>query len=246
MIQRIYYEKIGILLPAYVDPRTKYRYYSAKQLLELDIIHLCIMLGIPLKELKTYTSPQGGIEIRKLLEDGKKVAEQRIAETRFHLEQIQYSLDNIQHMQEYQRQQGIYSREFPERILIVSDPFTNILDRKQVRKCSHSLHEYAHQNGLFPMLPAGMLIQYGAGGSTPIHRMFFGITNTQAEDSRILTLPSGLYQCAKACLDTHKDIKDRISHLFGSQEHTTVIVANIMPEKLSFQEIMTEIQLLAQ
>ena len=48
----LYYEKIGVLRPAYVDPHSKYRYYSPEQLIILDTILLAINLGIPLKNLK--------------------------------------------------------------------------------------------------------------------------------------------------------------------------------------------------
>ena len=49
-----YYERLGILTPAYVDPRTRYRYYAPEQLSVLDMILLCINLGIPLKQLAAY------------------------------------------------------------------------------------------------------------------------------------------------------------------------------------------------
>ena len=43
-----YYEKLGLLKPAYVEERTGYRYYSAEQVSVLNKILLCINLGIPL------------------------------------------------------------------------------------------------------------------------------------------------------------------------------------------------------
>lgn len=47
-----YYEKLGILIPAYINPETGYRYYSLEQIMILDTIILCVDLGIPLKDLK--------------------------------------------------------------------------------------------------------------------------------------------------------------------------------------------------
>ena len=55
-----YYEKMGLLVPAHVDPQTRYRYYSARQLVE-----------------KEYQTTSGTIEIRRLLEDGKRAAEKK-------------------------------------------------------------------------------------------------------------------------------------------------------------------------
>ena len=45
-----YYEKLGILIPAYVNPESGYRYYSLEQIMILDTIILCVDLGIPLKD----------------------------------------------------------------------------------------------------------------------------------------------------------------------------------------------------
>lgn len=42
-----YYEKLGILIPAYINPETGYRYYSLEQIMILDTIILCVDLGIP-------------------------------------------------------------------------------------------------------------------------------------------------------------------------------------------------------
>ena len=53
-----YYETIGILKPAYVDPSSGYRYYSPNQMIDLDVILTCIELGIPLKSLTDHKTPR--------------------------------------------------------------------------------------------------------------------------------------------------------------------------------------------
>ena len=62
-----YYERLGILIPAYTDPHTRYRYCTAEQLSILDMILLCINLGVPLKELKAYFDESGRFQNRCLL-----------------------------------------------------------------------------------------------------------------------------------------------------------------------------------
>ncbi len=64
-----YYEKLGILIPAYVNPENGYRYYSLEQIMVLDTIILCIDLGIPLKKLKEYVDDSGQLEFERLLKD---------------------------------------------------------------------------------------------------------------------------------------------------------------------------------
>ena len=45
-----YYERIGVLIPAYIAPDTGYRYYSLEQLVEMDMILMCLELDVPLRE----------------------------------------------------------------------------------------------------------------------------------------------------------------------------------------------------
>lgn len=235
-----YYEKIGLLTPNYVDPKTNYRYYTAKQLMELDVIHLCIMLGIPLKELKKYNTEKEGIEIRKLLEDGKKIAEERIAETKANLKQIEITLDNIDSLKAYENKNDKYIRKIRERKLVISESFEEI-DIHQIEKETRWIHKYAQNNKLYPILPAGMIIEFTKEGKAK-HRMFFEITNQEAKGEQIITLPEGDYLCTQTYLKATEDVKEIIKKTYGKQEHSIVIVSNMILEKLSYKEKIAEIQ----
>ena len=48
----IFYDKIGLFRPAYVDPENGYRYYSAAQLDYLDTICIMKKFGFSLDEIK--------------------------------------------------------------------------------------------------------------------------------------------------------------------------------------------------
>lgn len=50
----IFYDKIGLFRPAYVDPNNGYRYYSAAQLDFLDTILIMKKIGFSLKEIQTH------------------------------------------------------------------------------------------------------------------------------------------------------------------------------------------------
>ncbi len=66
-----YYDEIGILVPAYTNPDTGYRYYARSQMIILDIILLAIELGMPLKELEKYKDGDS-IDLEKLHLEAKK------------------------------------------------------------------------------------------------------------------------------------------------------------------------------
>lgn len=50
----IYYDKIGLFPPAYVDPGNGYRYYTAKQVDYLDTILIMKEMGFSLWEIQAH------------------------------------------------------------------------------------------------------------------------------------------------------------------------------------------------
>lgn len=47
-----YYDKVDIFKPEYVNPDNRYRYYSVKQICDLDIIKYLKHIGAPLEEIR--------------------------------------------------------------------------------------------------------------------------------------------------------------------------------------------------
>ena len=50
----LFYDKIGLIKPAFVDENNRYRYYSAKQMEVLDTISMLKEVGMPLAEIREY------------------------------------------------------------------------------------------------------------------------------------------------------------------------------------------------
>ena len=67
----IFYDKIGLFRPAYVDPNNNYRYYEAKQIDYLDTILIMKEMGFSLSEIqehmKNYTIDTSLVTLRKQL-----------------------------------------------------------------------------------------------------------------------------------------------------------------------------------
>ncbi len=90
-----YYDRIGILTPAYVDKVSKYRYYTREQLYLLDAIRLCLALGIPLRDLNRYVQEDHTVNLQNLLYDGKEMAEKRLREIQEALSTLQDTLAEL-------------------------------------------------------------------------------------------------------------------------------------------------------
>ena len=83
----IFYDKIGLFRPAYVDPATGYRYYSVGQLDYLDTICIMKKIGFSLDEIKahmkSYTIDNSIVAFRKQLDViGRKIEELQMLKSR--------------------------------------------------------------------------------------------------------------------------------------------------------------------
>lgn len=110
-----YYESIGLLKPAFIDPLTSYRYYDFAQTYRIELIRLSIDLGLPLKEFKAYVDEEENFHLSRFLDDG-------IAATQRSLESLQRRLNLLTKMKEeisvhkkYRESPEIYHRNIEEK-----------------------------------------------------------------------------------------------------------------------------------
>ncbi len=115
-----HYDDLGILVPAYINPETKYRYYSKNQIIILDIIQLCVALGIPLKKFKNYTLEDGSIDAKQMIVDAKIKALQVQKE----IEQKLYFLDSafaqFNDVDNGMQQKQSYTKQIPQRYFLTT------------------------------------------------------------------------------------------------------------------------------
>jgi DNA-binding transcriptional MerR regulator len=75
-----YYDEIGVLTPAYVNPNNGYRYYSLSQFEILSTIKYLRFLGIPLTEIIEHAMNRDPEAFIKLLKKQEKMTIQKIEE----------------------------------------------------------------------------------------------------------------------------------------------------------------------
>ncbi len=131
-----HYDDIGILVPAYVNKDSGYRYYSKNQIIILDIITLCVVFGIPLKQFKNYMLEDGSIDVQKMSEDAQVKAlevQEKLKQNLYFLNSVAEHFaefdENISHGQAYKRK--IKQRYFitipaPKDFGSIQDYWTNL------------------------------------------------------------------------------------------------------------------------
>ncbi len=203
-----YYDRIGILKPAFVNTETNYRYYTNDQLYLLDAITVCIRLGIPLKELNSYVE-NSSINLQKLLYDGKILAEQKIMDIHDCLETLQETLQNMaspvtglakipESRNGVLLPEGFYHNEIVARRMLTV-PLEEMDIPKYYGQYILKLFVTAQQMGTVVAYPSGVLHEYRNGKYQ--RHMFLTITgdapSSQNEDHTIRTIGEGDFACRR-------------------------------------------------
>ena len=89
-----FYDQIGLLRPARIDPRTRYRFYTAEQLKELSAIVELREAGVPLIDIRRLKGRNGlDHRWRQVLQDLRSSTERSLAQAARSLRWINYLLD---------------------------------------------------------------------------------------------------------------------------------------------------------
>lgn len=238
-----YYEKLGLLKPAYIDENNGYRYYSVEQVFLLNKIILCIQLGIPLKEMIEFFDENGNLQSQKLLEQGRTIAQKRIQEMQNNLDYIEYSLKNIEENKKISKATGVYERYFEERKVMITDYYTSFdsIEPKSSLAAISKIYKYAQERGMFPILPAGQIIQIDAEGQMRFC-FFLEVLNCKEMEEKIFTIPAGNYSCVQVELEPTFHFLKVINEHWQEGGAKTIIVNNVMLEKDDFESRPSELQ----
>lgn len=189
-----YYERIGALIPAYTDPETGYRYYTLEQLVEMDMILMCLELNIPLRDAEQYRQPNQTLDIRHLLQDGQQRALEKLAHLRNTMQQMEEALRRIEENQRYQEQEGVYRRHLRRR-LILREPFIPSGGELAFKQSSTKIFLRGQSLGLLPAFtfPIGLIARrQGDRINTDI---FLEVLQQEDGIANLEVLPEGDYLC---------------------------------------------------
>lgn len=214
-----YYERLGILVPAFVDPDTGYRYYSMQQMMDLDVVLTCIELGIPLKNLEKYQAgEEGKFDLMAFMEQGRSVAQQRIHAAQTVLMKIDTCLE------EAEAQKGIarelrarapreegpgsrrrsgsprsidgepYMRTMPKRTVLAMPLQAPVFDSKEYVRHMTTLYSLAKELGLVALYFQGLIGRVGEDGAACEWSSYLEVRSLDGETD----LPAELKGAAQA------------------------------------------------
>ena len=238
-----YYEKIGFLHPAYIDPDTKYRYYRSTRLNQLDVIMMCTNFGIPIKNLRQYIDADGQVAEKALLEDSMETARARIRSAEKDLERIRYMLDFIEENRPYLDKEGIYTRHIRQRLFATADCTGFQHDLKKTELVLYDLYDYCERHALLPMLPSGFMFLYHDGGVSV--KIYLECIGEIPGDADTFVIPEGDYQCMQYSFAGRRGTMDSVAaDSFDVHDNCIVILTKVLMENLSVRSVRSEVQFL--
>ena len=152
-----YYESIGILTPAYINPTSGYRYYSMNQMIDIDIITTCIELGIPLKSLTEYINPNGSLDFYALLKHGHTLAIERIHQSQAALARISSAMDEIEAQVQLQNATQPYVRTIKSHTALYTPYKLDEFRGPAYVQAITDLYTQAQHCGIVPLYVQGMI-----------------------------------------------------------------------------------------
>lgn len=216
-----YYDRIGVLKPAYIDPDTNYRYYTYPQLGVVDAIQTCVELDIPLKQFAGFIEDEGQeIHYARLLEQGKEMAEKKIRDIREGLKQIELFLQEIKRSEVLMSQdQPVFRDVRKKRYFTI--PLEKSISSDEYDKVWKNLYDEAISGGCSVGYETGLLYIYQ---KEEVRRyVFLEIISGGAKSQRILTLPAGRY--ISKCVEQTKieTAPEEFPELFANDNEKIVV-----------------------
>jgi len=227
-----YYDELGILKPVYINPETKYRFYSIEQLTTLPETKACTELDIPLKHFEEYKTKEGTVDLYKLVQTGELLAHQKIA----HLEQIILKLKSLSEylatIQKIRQVETPFYRQINKRSLVVSPFYGDISNEYDRIKSLTELYEKMKVHGITVLYQQGFLFKC-KDGKRGIPYSFLEVVNVSELDYDTIEIPSGKYQCEVFSFENIEQVYTKMLDNNISSEPSLVLFVDYLDDTQS-------------
>lgn len=190
-----YYDRIGVLKPAFIAPESGYRYYAVTQVYIAEIIRLCVELGIPLRELTEYVDTQEGIDFAALLDFGQNAAEGKLAQIERGLKFIVSLRAELTRLDACEQLTETYSRAFPARHFLVL-PYEKGQQDKEFPLALHRLFRLSTEEGAIPLYDYGLLHVFGPEDAEKY--IYLEVLAEGSPGGNRRQIPGGMFACMQA------------------------------------------------
>ena len=194
----IFYDKIGLFRPAWVDPSSGYRYYSASQLDYLDTILIMKKIGFSLQEIRAHMQHYDLDSSLAMLRRQLDVIDQKVAELRLIRSRVRSRCEQMEAARAHcaPAPGPVELEDAPEQYLLcrpVQPPYT----LREISIATKQCFADSFDEGLPVFFQCGVVVpieRVRAGRCTEASLAFLPIERTDRAEN-ILRLPAGRRAC---------------------------------------------------
>ncbi len=237
-----YYEKLGILPPAYIDTETGYRYYTYRQMRIVEALQYCVELDIPLKKFSEFVEG-GQIHYAALMAYGRQVTEEKLRSIRERQRFLEDMAKGLSHARNCAQQQNMVAF-FPDKY-IYTIPYDGSQSGGAFQSAMVRLINDLESNGLKAGYDNGVLLHVRDGVWKSY--CFVDIKRTDRNLSRlpnVLKIPAGDYRCVTAPESAIQRAGELFGTLFETGRELFITETELFLEKFSYNEPVFELRCL--
>lgn len=248
-----YYDKMGLLKPAYVDPESNYRYYTISQFMYIDLIKYFKQIGAPLKELSDILYKNNIVTFLSFIKKQQDNIEKEISRLKNLSNAIRLMEDNIKYALELKDTNQIYFRNIEKRSII--DIELNKKDKEndieiKLRKMDKVMEEnkiiFGGESGC--LISTDLLLHNGEISYKNLYSTIYvgQVANINID---IKEIPTGKYICIAYLNDNREDAVAKVQNYLKENNIETLDVGvevqlfNTL-EQLGNEDYLYELQIL--
>ncbi len=237
-----YYDKIGILKPAYIDPESRYRYYALSQIRVVEAIQYCAELDIPLKNFNQYFSDSGEtIDYAALIDHGRRAAHAKIEAIKNkmrHFDAIEQDMLRAKQC----REDRIVSAFLPEKIYYLL-PYRGTQTEPAFRNIVIRLLNEVYAKGYKTGYDISLIARYqGNRAERYVGTDILTGTEELRESKNILCVPAGNQYCLKRSQSDISAAPELFRPYLKSADRFTAIETDYFSENYAYSEPYYEIR----
>lgn len=195
-----HYDRIGLVKPSKKDEWTKYRYYTEQDIVRLNTVRALQLMDLSLQEIKKVLEYDNLEKIIDFLTQAQEKADEKIAALQYSKSKIKLAkADYERKLQGQQNLGGTFLKDFPERVILLSDTLESPTIDNLWNYLSHFYDKVTpalKENFSFEDL-AGMYTENG------ITRLF-AVCIHYVDMDGLKILPKGKYLCAN-CTEGNRE-----------------------------------------
>ncbi len=195
-----HYDRIGLVKPSKKDEWTNYRYYTEQDIVRLNTVRALQLMDLSLKEIKKVLEYDDLEKIVAFLSQAEKKADEKIAALQYSKSKIQLAkADYEKKLQMRNHPNGIFIKDSPERVILLSDTL-------EVPTLDNLWNYLSHfYDKVTPALKEQFSFEDLAGIYTEngISRLF-AVCIRYADIDGLKVLPKGKYLCAN-CTEENRN-----------------------------------------